>query len=112
MHRLAEDAEAHQRRDGLFDGFGREPPRGRDLAAEARHLLLVEDLGGRTRDHLVDDETDGVGADIDDGERSGPKPEPAGRGQNVTLCAPLDGRGSGGWNSRVICHVLTDSGSS
>ena len=40
-----------------------------DLPAEAGHLLLVEDLRRCAREHLVDDETHGVRADIDNGDR-------------------------------------------
>ncbi|CAM5215048.1 hypothetical protein BTHI11S_04691 [Bosea thiooxidans] len=69
MHRLAEDAEAHQRVDRLLDRvLGEAAGRG-DLPAETGHLLLVEDLRRRARQHLVDDETHGVRADIDDGDR-------------------------------------------
>ena len=39
---------------------------GGDLTAETGHLLFVEDLSRRPRQHLVDDETDRVRADVDD----------------------------------------------
>ena len=63
------------------DGIGREQARALHLAAEAAQRLLVEDRNETSRQRLVDDETDRVGADVDDSDAG------------ATLAWPLHGNG-------------------
>ena len=70
LHHVAERPKAPQRAERLLDRVGRQPAFRSNLAAEAAENLLVEDRSGAADQPLVDDEADGVGADVDDGDRT------------------------------------------
>jgi len=76
MQNVAERAETPQRLDRDVDGVLRQQTGGLHLTAETGQDFLVEDRRRRPRQALVDDKTDRVRADIDDGNRR-PVIEPA-----------------------------------
>jgi len=57
-----------------LDPLGVEPPGARQRPAEAAQHLLVEDEHGTPHRRRVDDEADGIGAEIDDAEPAGRLP--------------------------------------
>ena len=70
VHLRRQRAEAADRRQRRGDRLGLEPAARRQAAGEAAELLLVEQRRRRARQPLVDDETDRVRADVDDGDRA------------------------------------------
>ena len=64
----AQRAKAPQRRQRLGDGVGRQQAGALDLAAEPAQRLLVEDGDEAARHRLIDDETNRVRTDVDDGD--------------------------------------------
>ena len=68
-HRLAQRAEAPQRRERVLDRVRGEEPRRLHFAAEPAQRLLVEQLGRAAREALIDDKAHGIRADVDDGNR-------------------------------------------
>jgi hypothetical protein len=68
-HRVAQRAEPGERRQRLIDRVLGQKAGRMHLATEAAQGLLVEQRGRAAGEPLVDDETDRVGADIDDGDR-------------------------------------------
>ena len=68
-HGVAQHAKAAQGHQRLFDAVLRQTPRRDDAASQTAQDLLVEDRRRRARQRLVGDETYGVGADVDDGDR-------------------------------------------
>jgi hypothetical protein len=69
MHDAAQRTKAAQRRQRARHRIGRKQARGVHLAAEAAQDLLVEERRQAARQRLVDDETNRVGADVDNGDR-------------------------------------------
>lgn len=111
LHRLAKNAEAQQRLERTRHRVLGQAAGGGDLPAESRHLLFVEDLGGRARQHLIDDEANRVRTDVDDGDRlakAQPPRNEAHAGHLSSSWPPAWG-GSWGWNWRAIFHVRTGS---
>ena len=64
----AQRAKAPQRRQRLGDGIGRQQAGALNLAAEPAQRLFVEDGDEAARHRLIDDETNRVRADVDDGD--------------------------------------------
>jgi hypothetical protein len=79
VHLRRQCAEATDRGQSGGDGFGLEPAARLEAARKPAQLLLVEERRRRARQPLVDDETDGIGADVDDGDRPAAIGEPARR---------------------------------
>ena len=76
---VGQRAEAADRGQRRGDRLGLEPAARREAAGEPAQLLLVEERRRRAAEPLVDDETDRVRADVDDGDRAAAVGEPAGR---------------------------------
>ncbi len=66
---IRQRAEAAEFLDGALHGLGVELARRDDAAAEAGQHLLVEQHRRRARYPLIDDQTDRVRPDVDDGQR-------------------------------------------
>ena len=56
--------------DGPDHALIRELALGRHAAAEAAQDLLIKDRRGRPSEPVIDHETHGIGADVDDGDRT------------------------------------------
>ena len=68
-HRVAQRAEAPQRRQRPIDRVTREHAGRLDLAPKPREHLLVEDRRGTPGQTFIGDEADRVRSDVDDGDR-------------------------------------------
>ena len=64
----AERAKTPQRRERLCDGIGRQEAGALNLAAKPAQRFLVEDGDETSRHRLIDDETNRVRTDVDNGD--------------------------------------------
>ena len=69
-HLARERGKTAKRGAGLLRRVGGEASRLRDAGAEAGEDLFVEERRRRAGETLVDDETDGIRPDVDDGDRA------------------------------------------
>ncbi len=91
-------------REGRLDALGVELTGLAEPTAQSAQDLLVEQRHRRARERVVDDEADGIGADIDDPDRASlaRSPRPAARRHRLLRCRDLLARGRGrrgsGWS--------------